>query len=355
MKILFISRRFQEKTGGKIVSERNLKLLKQYSKGNLIHIEVPPPNMLVRIKNLLFTQSYGDNKYLRKQIEQEKEIDLVFIDGSLYGGYASFFKKKELPIVIFFHNIESVYFLEKFRCSKNPIDLIYAWYSRRIEKRALLHSSHSIVLNYRDYDMLLQKYQHKADLILPVSLPIPKKKENAYPTPLNEKYCLFVGSDFFANTHGILWFIKNVLPNIDCNLVIGGSCCNTLKETCGNNPKVHLLGFIENLMPIYQNASMVVLPIFSGSGMKVKSIEALSYGKSLIGTKEAFEGIETDISKIGALCNNVQDFISAINLFLEQDKLFNVASFSLFNDSYSDNAIAERFNSFIRNIFSSTI
>lgn len=38
----------------------------------------------------------------------------------------------------------------------------------------------------------------------------------------------------------------------------------------------------------------MVMPIFSGSGMKVKTAEALMYGKFLIGTKEAFEGYEID-------------------------------------------------------------
>jgi len=34
----------------------------------------------------------------------------------------------------------------------------------------------------------------------------------------------------------------------------------------------------------------VILPIISGSGMKTKTAEALMYGKSIIGIKEAFEG-----------------------------------------------------------------
>ena len=41
--------------------------------------------------------------------------------------------------------------------------------------------------------------------------------------------------------------------------------------------------------------------------MKVKTCEALMFGKNIIGTKEAFEGYELDYQKVGAMCNTKEE------------------------------------------------
>ena len=89
------------------------------------------------------------------------------------------------------------------------------------------------------------------------------------------------------------------------------------------------------------------MPIFSGSGMKVKTAEALMYGKFLIGTKEAFEGYEID-EKIGILCNNANDFIKNINKYSQQNLIYNAPSRTLFIDKYSSDATQELFNSLLK-------
>ena len=56
-------------------------------------------------------------------------------------------------------------------------------------------------------------------------------------------------------------------------------------------PDVELMGFVEDLHPYYRRASIVLLPVLEGAGMLVKTLEALSYGKAVVGFQQCFRGL----------------------------------------------------------------
>ena len=71
--------------------------------------------------------------------------------------------------------------------------------------------------------------------------------------------------------------------------------------------------------------------------MKVKTCEALMYGKNIIGSKESFEGYELDTSSCGKLCNTAKEYIDTIKYFAENPvPRYNVYSRSIFETKYSN-------------------
>ena len=122
-----------------------------------------------------------------------------------------------------------------------------------------------------------------------------------------------------------------------------GSCCETITYLPENlKNKVEIMGLVDNLALEYERASFVIVPLFKGSGMKTKTIEAMSYGKTIFGTDEGFQGIDCDYDKMGGLCNSAETFIEKINNF--GGALTNEYVLSLFNEKYSNDAIQESFN-----------
>lgn len=107
--------------------------------------------------------------------------------------------------------------------------------------------------------------------------------------------------------------------------------------------KVKILSNIKDLTPYYQNALCMVMPIFTGGGMKVKTAEALMYGKIIVGTKESFEGYETNATGIFIECNNKEEFISKINKLLPKVQPYNIDSRKLFLEKYSFEATLKQF------------
>lgn len=350
-KILFVCRDLSKSDdGGICVAKRNLEMLRSQAVVDVIQICLS--SFLSRLVNVISLQSYGDNKKVRLllKVAAIKQYDFIFFDGSLYGPYVRFFKHSGFKTIVFYHNIEYNYYRSKWTNSRNIFNFLMIYYIRYIEKISTSHASHILVLNQRDNTELKRLYKYEADLILPTSF---KNDNNGYEI-IKEvpSYCLFVGSNFFANVEGITWFIENVSPFITCELWIIGSVCDAL--TFVNKdlyPNVRLLGFVDHLQEYYDNAICVISPIFSGSGLKTKTIEALKFGKFILGTREAFEGVTEEIVGIGKLCTEKEEYIKEINLILEnKSPLFNEYSYTYFRDHFSNEVVFAKFWDFVNRL-----
>ncbi|WP_295185929.1 glycosyltransferase [uncultured Brevundimonas sp.] len=72
---------------------------------------------------------------------------------------------------------------------------------------------------------------------------------------------------------------------------IGGSICKALPRLAGH-PKV--LGLVSDPWDFYQQVDCALNPMMSGTGLKIKTVEALAYGRAVIGTDHAFKGFHTE-------------------------------------------------------------
>jgi hypothetical protein len=203
-----------------------------------------------------------------------------------------------------------------------------------------------VALNERDSKLLQQMYGRPADVLAPIAL-ADQCKEVVFDTTQqtgNRPQCLFLGSFFPANNEGILWFVKNVLPHVDIELKIVGKGMAKLKEENECVRDLEVISDAPNLTPYYLSADFMILPIFSGSGMKVKTCEALMYGKNILGTDEAFEGYELDTARVGGRCNNAEDYIRCIQQYIEHPvPRYNAYARSVYEQSYSEQSSLEVF------------
>lgn len=334
MHILDISRDFTLKSdGGSVVTKRNFNLLSSLGKTDSLFI--PIPTLRTRIINYVLRQSYGETPELTKNLKRflGNSYDFIFFDGSIYGGYLKNVSFAGFKTICFFHNVEKVYYQAKAKHTNSLMDKMIIPFIIHNEKLSVEHADYLITLNLRDSEELAIQYGRKADLILPSSFPsinLQKTTDDTSP------YLLFVGTNFFANIEGVQFIIDKIAPNISMPIKIVGNVDESFKNASLPS-NVEMLGRVENIETYYCNASAVIAPIFAGSGLKTKTVEALRYGKTILGTTEAFEGIDISSNPlIGKVCNNAEEYVKAINsLSIEK---FNTASFSLFNKNYSDSA-----------------
>lgn len=357
-KVLFIGRGIAKDykiDGGEYGARRVYRMVETATGSqNIEKLVIEKPTSIQRIKNMVLFQSYGHTVDLKKRLKNifAEDFNFAFFNGSIYGTYAKLLSKKGIKVMTFYHNIEHNFYLDKFKATKNPIHLfmyLYIWYNEYLCTR---YSDYTITLNQRDSDELNRIYGKKADVIIPSSYDDSGINNNDINScNKNKPYLLFVGGNFFANIDGITDFIKNALPQINMNLWIVGSCCESLNKLINEKeyPKVKLKGFVDDLTQIYRGASAVICPIYLGSGMKTKTVEALKFGKFIFGTREAFEGIEGDYSRIGSLCNNNDEFIEAINNWkLSNQTNYNKYSFDIFTKYYSDSVVFKKFKQFLK-------
>lgn len=111
----------------------------------------------------------------------------------------------------------------------------------------------------------------------------------------NNRNILFLSGSNEYNINGIRWFINDVFPLIrerfvDAKLLIGGAICGKIKELV-NMEGVKLLGFVDNLADFYSQGDVAINPVYQGTGLKIKTFEAISYDKVTIVHPHSMEGI----------------------------------------------------------------
>lgn len=344
--------------GGEQCSQKNYNVLSQIvGKDHVftyyIHDENKKKKLTDYAKGLFyfpFNYYFGlTPKRIKEIIHLAQNFEVVFIDRSVFGIIAKKLKENHYHgrIVTFFHNVEVPYFESKLgnRLGKGIIlKCIDAndYYGCK-------YSDKTIALNSRDDGELFDRYGKKADALIPIAFKDKYLKEqfcneSTHTTPI----CLFLGAYFPPNNEGIIWFIKNVLPHVNIRMKIVGKGMSRLKAEEPLLKDIEVISDAPDLLPYFEEADIMILPIFKGSGMKVKTCESLMYGKNIIATDEAFMGYEVDYNKVGGKCNTAEEFIACIKDFEQNPRTrFNAYSRQIFLEKYSEESVLPKFKAIL--------
>lgn len=168
---------------------------------------------------------------------------------------------------------------------------------RRHCERALAHVAACFVASEEDRQAVTQLGAQCE--VLP-NLPFPPEERKPSPLNLESFKVLFVGDlQFPPNRHGLGRFLEEVWPRVRAAeprvtlQIVGRGGGDGDAETWGRIPGVHLAGFVEDLQRAYDEAAVVVAPIWWGGGTKIKVLEALSHGRGCVTTEHGARGYDS--------------------------------------------------------------
>ena len=142
--------------------------------------------------------------------------------------------------------------------------------------------------------------------------------------PLTKSIILFVGSfNHSPNIDGIEWFAREVLPslrdttrrNFEVHVVGGGLSAE--KEDFLQARGIRVLGWVQDLAPIYESTDVVIAPIRFGAGLKGKILEAAKHGKPIVATDIAMEGFTLSPGDDYIPANSPIEFAEGIKELIE--------------------------------------
>jgi hypothetical protein len=136
--------------------------------------------------------------------------------------------------------------------------------------------------------------------------------------PGQARRLLFVGSRAAPNAEGLSWFLREVWPQLaDLALqldVVGGVGQGL---DIGQAVGVQRHGMVAELRPWYGAADLCINPVRHGSGLKIKSVEALAYGRPLVATAHAARGLEPHAGRAFLVADHAAGFAQAIRMLLQ--------------------------------------
>jgi len=112
-----------------------------------------------------------------------------------------------------------------------------------------------------------------------------------------EHVILFVSGTATFNVHAIEAFLRSEWPKVvesqpEAELHICGRIDEKIDPVLREQEGVVLHGYCEDLRPYYEQATLVLNPLLYGSGLKIKSVEAMAHGRCLVSTPLGVETLE---------------------------------------------------------------
>jgi glycosyltransferase involved in cell wall biosynthesis len=130
---------------------------------------------------------------------------------------------------------------------------------------------------------------------------------------------LFLGSfRHLPNLEALDWLVKEVLPRVCASrpaarlMVVGSEPPPKYLLLDGAHSAVELLGFVEDVREPLSRYALFLCPILSGSGVRVKLLEAFASGIPVISTRLGAEGLASADGEICALADDPQAFANRI-------------------------------------------
>jgi polysaccharide biosynthesis protein PslH len=130
---------------------------------------------------------------------------------------------------------------------------------------------------------------------------------------------LSVATMFYPpNAEGVSWFAREVFPIVRAAVpaaeftIVGSRPPKNVLALADSVEGISVTGYVEDLDPLVQESTLLVVPVHSGSGMRVKILEALARGLPIVSTSVGAEGIDVVAGEHLLVADEPADFASAV-------------------------------------------
>lgn len=193
--------------------------------------------------------------------------------------------------------------------------------------------------------------------VVPNGVNIPTKINNQVVHQDHPDYILFCGSLWsIPNAEGLYWFCKKVWPLVTLQwptlklLVVGIGKLPAKFLEIKDTKNIELIGEVEDVNLWYQKSAVSVAPLLTGSGTRLKILEAMGFGVPVISTSIGAQGIEYTINENIVIADEENDFAEKlIDILRNKSKRISIsqAAKNLVREKYDWNVIGNKMANFL--------
>lgn len=285
-------------------------------------------SVLDAITNLFSKKSNDVDRYYDTEFEKlllrelrQTVYDVIQFEGLFVTPYLAAMRKHTQARLIYrSHNIEHQVWM---RLAQQKSDLFKKWYlhllARRVKDYELqqLNKFDGIAVFTNEDKKTLLSYGVTIPVdIFPVGISLPDYKPNYNKTEFPSLF--FLGSlDWMPNREGIEWFIENFYKdltegNLRVKFYVAGHNIPDSFDDYEAMGKIFIQGEVDDAFEFVNSKAIMVVPLLSSGGMRVKIVEGMAMEKCIISTSLGAEGINFTNGANILIANNRQEFYDAI-------------------------------------------
>ena len=285
--------------------------------------------------NLFSKKSYHVERFISMEFKErlaevlDKELfDVVQLEMLYMTPYVDTIREhSKAMIVLRAHNVEHKIWE---RIAKETRFFVKRWYINHLAKTlkayelSALETVDGIAAITRKDAAFFRKYCSKPIIDIPYGV-YPEEFTPKYEIEGKPKFYHIGSMNWMPNEEGIRWFIDEVLPKTVEKVydfvyhLAGRNMPEWLKEM--KDPHVDVVGEVPDAKEFVANHDVAIVPLLSGSGIRIKIIESMAMGKTVITTRVGAEGILYDEEVNLIIAENKAKMVEAIRSINENPEI----------------------------------
>ena len=279
--------------------------------------------------NLFSHQSYFVSRFFFKEYEdalihklKNFSFDIIQLEGVFMCTYIPLIKKySKAKIVLRSHNLEHQIWDRHLVSEKNFIKKTYLTLQNNrlkvFEINAFNNVDAIITITDEDKKTISSICSKKNIYTCLTGVNLNKYKSITHSKHQNTLFH-FASMDWMPNIEAVDWLLQHVWKNIvaqkpEAKLILAGrGMPERFKAYQNTNQNITIINDVKDSVEFYNDYDIMLVPLWSGSGLRIKLVEGLAYGKAIITTSIGAEGIPYTHHKNMMIADSPEDFVSAI-------------------------------------------
>jgi glycosyltransferase involved in cell wall biosynthesis len=323
--------------------------------------------------NLFSAKSYHVQRFISKAFKKKlleilsvEKFDVVQFEMLYMSPYLVDVRNNSNAITVLrAHNLEHLIWE---RLALNEVNFLKKWYLGHLSK-TLKHYELSVIRRFDGIVAITQKdagfFQDqlrdcsgKKPSVIAIPFGLDPGQYSYTPETVLFPSVFSLGSmDWIPNVEGIRWFLEKVWPELnrlfpDLRFYIAGRHMPDWLLNSNYN-QVEVVGEVEDARRFINSKAIMVVPVFSGSGIRIKIIEGMAAGKTIVSTTIGAEGISYTDEKNILIADDPEGFISRIaGCIRNKEKFLSIGmeARSLIEHSYNRDQLIRDLLAFYQNI-----
>ncbi len=349
--------------------KRNLEFLRPYCKSIEVIRERGKINLLTAIFISLFTKKpFTIAKFYSSRMKQKirevlnnNRVELIHCSHLHMAQYVE--NVKDIPKILDEHNVEFFLIKRYLKEQKNLVKKMFVFFLQYLklagyESNIARKFDHCFVVSEIDKKNL-ESIAPRASLIV-ISNGVDVDRYKPQEADVQPNSLVFTAvMDWFPNEDAILYFYDKIWSLIkkeieDVRLcVVGRNPSNKIVSLSKQEGNITVTGYVEDVRLYIAKSSVYIVPLRIGGGSRLKILEAMAMGKTVISTSIGCEGLNVADNENILIADSPEDFAVKTKMSLKdgglRKKIENNAR-RLVTDQYSWDIICKKVNGVYKEI-----
>jgi glycosyltransferase involved in cell wall biosynthesis len=291
-------------------------------------------NAVEAFASFLTSDSYNISRFFSTDFDirlskllRKEDFDVIHLESLFMTPYVATIRRLSTsPIVLRSHNLEFVIWEKIAAGTSNFLKGTYLKYLTRklksYELSMLNEVSGIAAISEEDKNRMLALGVKKRIRTIPFGVDLNQYPFN--PEATSEVALFHLGAmDWGPNLEGVLWFLNTIWPSVHERFpqlkfyLAGRNMSDEIARLSLVN--VEVVGEVDNAVSFMQSKAIMIVPLLSAGGVRVKIIEGLAMGRAVISTSLGAEGLDCEHGKQLLLADRKEDWLEAIELLLHDE------------------------------------